>query len=321
MTQRTETTIKSNHDGLELGLTIIRPDQPPRSILQIVHGMAEHRRRYYDFMEFCAKQGLVTIIHDHRGHGDSIQNHQDIGYFYHNGAQGMINDVHQVTEYIRTQYPDLPLTLLGHSMGSLVVRCYLKQYDQDIDRLIVCGSPSKNLAVRAGRALVRTLKLFRGDHYRSNLVSNLFNRNFSKRFPNEGSINSWIVSDPAVVAAYDADEKSGFNFTLNGYENLLTLSLMTYSKHGWQLHHPDLPILFIAGADDPCIISHKDFQKAVSFMNKVGYRDVESKLYPGMRHEILNERDKQLVWDDVTSWINTGHLAKNSNLSSPDSNR
>lgn len=308
MTQNSETTLISNHDGLALGVTIIAPDAKPRGILQIVHGMAEHRRRYYDFMKFCAEQGFVVVIHDHRGHGDSIKDSGDLGYFYEDGARGMIDDAHQVTEYIKSKYPGLPLTLLGHSMGSLVVRCYLKQYDQDIDQLVVCGSPSKNLAVRAGRVLVRAMMAFRGGHYRSKFITNLFNRNFSKRFPDEGSENAWIVSDPAVVAAYDADEKSGFAFTLNGYEALLTLSLNTYSKKNWQLHHPDLPILFIAGAEDPCIISHKDFYKAVDFLRKVGYKDVKSKLYPGMRHEILNEKDKQLVWNDVVTWIGSQKL-------------
>lgn len=91
MTQRQETTIISNHDQLELGVTIFTPSQPPRGILQIVHGMAEHRRRYYDFMEFCAQQGFVVIIHDHRGHGDSIKRPEDLGYFYEYGAQGMVN--------------------------------------------------------------------------------------------------------------------------------------------------------------------------------------------------------------------------------------
>lgn len=302
MIERKELKLTSQHDRLELGVTIIAPEQP-RGILQIVHGMAEHRRRYYDFMEYCAERGFVTIIHDHRGHGDSLKDSDDLGYFYENGAQGMIEDVHQITEYIRAMYPTLPLTLLGHSMGSLVVRCSLKQYDQAIDKLIVCGSPSKNLAVRAGRALVRAMTKVKGGHFRSKFVGNLLNRNFSKRFPNEGSENAWIVSDPAVVAAYDADAKSGFIFTLNGYETLLTLSLETYSKKGWQVQHPELPIFFIAGAEDPCIISQKDFDKAVNFLRERGYEQVQSKLYPGMRHEILNEKGKLEVWQDVVEWM------------------
>lgn len=302
MVQKLETKIKSNADGLELGVTIMVSDQAPRGILQVVHGMAEHRKRYEDFMRYVAEQGYVVVIHDHRGHGESIAKEDDLGYFYQNGAQAMVEDIHQVTEYIKEKYPELPLVLLGHSMGSLAVRCYMKKYDNEVNGLVVCGSPSRNLAVRIGRALVRLLMIFKGDHYHSKFVSNLFNRNFSKRFSNEGSENAWIVSDPAVVAAYDADEKSGFMFTLNGYEALLTLSLATYSKKGWEKQNLGVPIFFIAGADDPCIISAKDFTKAVDFMRKVGYKDVKSKLYPGMRHEILNEKGKQQVWEDVVKF-------------------
>lgn len=308
MIQKIETTITSNHDGLPLGVTIFVPRGEPRGILQIVHGMAEHRRRYYDFMEFCAKQGLVAVIHDHRGHGDSIKTDQDLGFFYKHGAVGMIGDAHQVTEYIRNEYPGLKLTLLGHSMGSLVVRCYMKQYDQDVDGLIVCGSPSKRVGARAGRILVRVMKLFMGGHHRSKLVSGAMNNMLAKRFLDEGSVNAWIASDPAVVAAFDADEKSGFTFTLNGYEALMTLSINTYSKKGWQMQHPDVPIIYIAGEEDPCIISVKDFQKAVSFMRGRGYFNIKSKLYPNMRHEILNEKGKQKVWDDVLGWIEINSL-------------
>lgn len=307
MIEKQEFTLKSQHDGLELGVTVVRPEAP-KGILQIVHGMAEHRRRYYDFMEFCAEQGLVAVIHDHRGHGDSIKTAEDLGYFYDHGEQGVIEDAHQITEYIRAQYPELSLTLLGHSMGSLVVRCCMKRYDQNVDGLIVCGSPSKNLAVRAGRALVRAMMLVKGEHYKSESVNKLLNRGFSQRFAHEGDPNAWVVSDPAVLAAYDADPKSGFTFTLNGYETLLTLSLETYSKRGWQVKNPQLPIFFIAGEDDPCIVSAKDFQKAVDFMKARGYQNVQSKLYPGMRHEILNEKEKQKVWDDVATWI--GKAAK-----------
>lgn len=303
MIQKIETMLKSKHDGLALGVTIFVPRSKPRGILQLVHGMAEHRRRYYDFMEFCARQGLIVAIHDHRGHGDSIQDPNDLGFFYKEGAKGMISDAHQVTEYLKSEYPGLKLTLLGHSMGSLVVRCYMKQYDQAVDGLIVCGSPSKQVGARAGRLLVRAMKLFLGGHYRSKLVSNALNDRLAKRFLSEGSVNAWIASDPAVVAAFDADEKSGFIFTLNGYEALMTLSIDTYNPKGWQVQHPDVPIFYIAGEEDPCIISIKDFQKAVNFMRGRGYYNIKSKLYPNLRHEILNEKGKQKVWDDVLGWI------------------
>lgn len=298
-----EFSIKSNFDGLELGVSLRVPEHP-QGILQLVHGMAEHRERYHDFMDYCAKQGLIVLIHDHRGHGASVKSSDDYGYFGKHGVEAIIQDVHQMTAYLRERFPGLPLTLFGHSMGSLVVRCYTQEYDQDIDGLIVCGSPSKRVGAGAGRMVAKLLQVFRGSHYRSDFVNRLAFGGYNKKFPEATSPNSWIVSDPAVVEAYDADERDGFVFTLAGFETLFGLIKRAYRKSGWRLAHPDLPIFFIAGEDDPCIISPADFAKAVNFMRDRGYQRVTSKLYPHMRHEILNEVGKTEVWQDVVNETN-----------------
>lgn len=298
-----EFTLKSDHDGLELGVSLRIPEQP-RGILQLVHGMAEHRERYHDFMDYCAKQGFIVLIHDHRGHGASVESEADYGYFGKNGVEGIISDVHQMTLYLKERFPNLPLTLFGHSMGSLVVRCYMQEYDADVDGLIVCGSPSKRVGVGMGKFAVKFLQLFRGERHRSNLVNQLAFGGYNKKFADATSPSSWIVSDPAVVEAYDADSRDGFVFTLNGFAVLFGLIQRTYRKSGWRMQNPKAPFFFIAGVDDPCIISEKDFLKAVNFMRERGYLDVKSKLYPGMRHEILNEVGKAEVWRDVVDWIN-----------------
>lgn len=300
MIKTEEFTLKSQHDGLELGVSLRIPEHPV-GILQLVHGMAEHRERYHDFMDYCAEQGLIVMIHDHRGHGASAKSKSDYGYFYQNGVTGIIADVYQVTEYLRSRFPDLPLTLFGHSMGSLIVRCYTKIHDDAIDGLIVCGSPSKRLGSDIGLLTVKALKAFRGERHRSQFVNHLAFGGYNRKFGQVASPNSWIVSDPAVVAAYDADERDGFVFTLNGFEVLFSLINQAYDKSGWQVKHPDLPVLFIAGSDDPCIISQRDFAKAVNFLRNRGYQHVKSKLYPHMRHEILNEVGKIQVWQDVVA--------------------
>lgn len=297
-----ELTLTSQHDQINLSATLYIPEHPV-GILQLVHGMAEHRERYYDFMRFCAQHGLIVMIHDHRGHGATAGAPENYGYFGPDGQRGIVADVHQVTQYLRERFPGLTLTLFGHSMGSLVVRCYMQKYDQDVDALIVCGSPSKRFGSGAGRWVVKLMQLSRGERHRSDLVQQLAFGNYNRKFGAVPSVNSWIVSDPAVVAAYDDDPRDGFVFTLNGFDALFGLLGQAYSKKGWQMRHPDAPIFFIAGADDPCIIDQKHFAAAVNFMRQRGYRDVASKLYPGMRHEILNEKDKQTVWQDVVSWI------------------
>lgn len=349
--QKEEFTLKSNYDGLDLGVSL-RISADSKGIIQLVHGMAEHRERYHDFMDYLAEHGYVVIIHDHRGHGASVATKDDYGYFgpyktaesptpqsAENSAfqsvespalrssenpadrpaqdptAGIIEDVHQITDYIKQRFPGFSLTLFGHSMGSLVARCYMKQYDQDVDRLIVCGSPSKNPGLGAGLAVAKLMKTFRGEKHRSKLINALafggYNQRSAKLARQNGNLdarydagpNSWVVSDPAVVAAYDADERDGFTFTLNGFITLFSLMKQAYSPKGWQMCNPSAPIFFIAGADDPCIISHKKFAEAVSFMRARGYQDVTSKLYPKMRHEILNERGKLEVWSDILTWI------------------
>lgn len=298
--KKEEFTIKSNFDGLTLGVSLRIPEKPT-GILQLVHGMAEHRERYHDFMDYCVEQGLVVIIHDHRGHGASVKSKDDYGYFGKGGAEAMVQDVHQVTKYVRERFPDLPLTLMGHSMGSLVVRCYIQEYDREIDGLIVCGSPSKQIGSKIGVMVAKFLKVFQGGRHRSEFINKIAFGGGARRFKGSTSPNSWIVSDPAVVAAYDADERDGFVFTLDGFENLFTLMNRAYSKKGWQMQNPNLPILFIAGADDPCIINKKHFERAMEFLRKRGYHDVKGKLYPHMRHEILNEIGKAEVWAGVVA--------------------
>lgn len=302
-------TLKSRHDDLELGVSLRIPEKPV-GIVQIVHGMAEHKERYIPFMEYLAEQGYATIIHDHRGHGASVKSEADYGYFGQNGVQGIIDDAHQVTQYIREKYPELPLVLFGHSMGSLVVRSYMKQYDLSVDGLIVCGSPSKRIGSGLGLRIIRLMKAFKGERHRSKFVNRVAFGSYNKKFKDAVSPNSWIASDPAVVEAFDADPRDGFVFTLNGFEVLFSLLGRTYSKQDWRMQNPKAPIFFIAGEDDPCIISPKDFQKAVSFMQARGYQDVKSKLYPGMRHEILNEIGKEAVWQDVSNWVKTKILER-----------
>lgn len=254
--KREEITIRSNRDGLDLGVSIRIPEHPT-GILQLVHGMAEHRERYHDFMDYCAEHGLVVIIHDHRGHGASVKSKEDFGYFGKDGVENIVQDVHQLTEYVRGRFPGLPLTLFGHSMGSLVVRCYIQEYDRDIDGLIVCGSPSYQVGARVGILIAKLMQVFKGEKHRSNFVNNVAFASNMKKFKHEGNPNAWVVSDPAVLAAYDADERDGFIFTLNGFETLFKLMQRAYSKKGWAMQNPNLPVLFIAGEDDPCIIDEK----------------------------------------------------------------
>lgn len=294
----TEFFLPSRHDQLPLSVLILEPVVSPVGIVQILHGMCEHKERYLPFMEFLISKGYVCIIHDHRGHGQSIRSEEDHGFFYEKGAAGLIQDAAQVNRYIGRQFPDLPLYLLGHSMGSLIARCLLKRYPSFLDGLIVSGCPSNNSAVRVAADLVGVLQKQAGAYHRSEKIYKMVFDHFSARWPEEGK-NAWICSDPQVQKAFEEDPDCGFVFTLNGFEGLFRLMNIVYSGRGWRVEDRQLPIWFLSGEDDPCMISRAKLVDALSVLQLAGYEDVTYRIYEGMRHEILNEIDKQRVFDDI----------------------
>ena len=299
-----EFQIGSKADGLLLSGMMVVPEDRPHGVVQIVHGMCEHKERYLDFMKFLANEGWIAVIHDNRGHGKSVKKQEDLGYFYEGGYRALVEDIEQVRAYVEEGlYEELPYVLLGHSMGSLAVRCYLQKYDDRIDKLVVIGSPSKPPILKPGLRLVKIVEKMKGEKSHSALLDKLISGPFEKPFKAENQPSAWICSDPAVVKAYTEDPDSGFPFTASGYRNLLELMVQTYSRKLYTGKHKDLPILFLSGGDDPCHYGKKCFGKTVHFMKKCGYKNVKAGLYAGMRHEILNEKHKKRVYHDILEWI------------------
>lgn len=299
-----ELIINSNCDNLKLHVSIFIPDIEIKGIIQISHGMAEHKERYFKFMKYMTNLGYVTVINDHRGHGKSIKEKDDVGYFYDEKAEYIVEDLHQITLYIKSLYPNKKLILFGHSMGSMVVRKYIKKYDTDIDKLIVCGSPSKNPYVNLALKLTEMIKKIKGEKHRSQLIQKLAFGSYNRNFKNVKSINSWICSNDEIVDEYDNDGLCGFIFTTNGFLNLFNLVKDIYSKEGWTINNSELPILFIAGSDDPVIINKNKWLESQDFLLKLGYHNIDKKLYDGLRHEILNEKQNELIYQDILEFIN-----------------
>lgn len=294
-------TVESSYDKLPLSCTVCRPDGEAKAIFQIVHGMCEYKERYADFMEFLAQNGFVAAAHDHRGHGKSVRDNGELGWFNDKKAEAIVGDAVQVTKALKEKYPGLPVVLFGHSMGSMVVRCYIQKHDGEIDKLVVCGSPSKNSLAGLGVAMAKAVSLFKGERYRSGTLAQLSTGNGDKKFPGEGK-NAWLTRDQAVVSAYNADEKCNFTFTCNGFENLFRLMKKTYDGGRYEVNNPNLPIFFVSGSDDPVLVNEEKWLKAQAHLRSVGYKNVSGKLYHQMRHEILNERGKEEVYADLLSF-------------------
>jgi alpha-beta hydrolase superfamily lysophospholipase len=294
-------TIASERDGLALSLLITMPEAP-LGIVQISHGMAEHKERYVPLMDFLAARGYACIVHDLRGHGESVKSRDDLGYFGANGAQALVEDLRQVSEYARGRWPNLKLFLLGHSMGSLIARAYLKKYP-DLDALILSGTPSYQPAVAPAGLLISSLGRLKGERYRSNFVDRLFFGNFNHRIKNPASPFAWLNTDAASVEAYDRDPLCGFLFTLNGFAALRSLLIEAHSPRGWAKPKKNIPVMFVSGGEDPCMISREKLSEAVNLIRNVGYPHIKVKVYDGMRHEILNEPDRDRVYADIQAFL------------------
>lgn len=304
--QKREFTLQSKYDNLALSCAEYTAEgvtqTNAKGVVQIVHGMCEYKERYEGFIDYLTQNGYIVFAHDHRGHGGSVTANENLGYFGDKKGEAIVDDAALVTDEIRRLHPGLSVTLFGHSMGSLVVRAYIQKYEDKIDKLIVCGSPSKNSLAGFGLMLNGVISAFRGKKYRSRLMANASTGGGDDKFPGEGK-NAWLTRDKTVVEKYNADEKCNFVFSCNGFSNLLHLVKNAYKKKKYPVKHSDLPIFFMAGADDPVIGSEKKWLEAQQFLRDVGYKNVTGKLYPKMRHEILNELGKEQVYADALAFI------------------
>lgn len=291
----------SKWDGVKIHGICMIPEKPI-GIFQMVHGMCEHKERYLSFMSWMAQRGYITLIHDNRGHGMSIKEEGDIGYCYSSMDKGFIEDIYQITKNIRREYPELPLILYGHSMGSLAVRSYLRKHDDVIDGLIVSGCPGYNDGVPFGKLLVAIMTKILGERYRSSFVQKMVLGSFERRFWREKRKSAWLAAKESVAKEFEKDELCTFTYTLNGFRTLLNLESQTYKGKGYQVKNSSLPILFLSGEDDPCYISERKWYQAIYRMHDLGYEQTTAIRFEGMRHEIHNEEDNQLVYEEIDAF-------------------
>lgn len=281
------------------------PEGQPRAVLQITHGMVEYIERYQDFAQWLNERGFLVTGHDHLGHGNSIRTKADYGYFADEDANGtVLADVHRLTQLTKESYPGLPYFLLGHSMGSFYARQYLCQHGEELDGAIIMGTGCQpRMLVRAGKLLTTLVAAVKGWHHRSKLVTNVAFGGYNKRFEPVRTPKDWLTRDEAIVDAYIADERSGFIFTLNAYHAMFTGIDRLYDKNLLACIPKDLPVFFVAGEEDPVGDFGKGVRRAAQICRDAGVQKVDLKLYPNDRHEILNELDRQKVYEDLLRWM------------------
>lgn len=281
------------------------PENELKGIVQIVHGMEEHIDRYDEFARFLARNGFVVGAHDHVGHGKSVLDVRDLGHItLDQGDAVLVNDIDRVRRALFEQFSDLPYFIFGHSMGSFVTRVYLSEHAQGVQGAIICGTGNQPaLLARSGNLLAHTIGTVMGERYKSKVLDSMGAGGFARAIENPRTPLDWISVDPAVVDAYIDDPLCGVMFTVGGYAALTGVVAWAVDPRVAARIPKDLPLLFIAGAEDPVGENGKAVVRAVELYRDVGMKDVSLILYPGMRHEILNEPGKQTVYADVLAWL------------------
>ncbi|HAX71883.1 MAG TPA: alpha/beta hydrolase [Firmicutes bacterium] len=294
-------------DGMELEFYQWLPQTAEvKGIVQLVHGSCEHARRYKQFAEFLNEHGYIIYANDHRGHGNSVECFEDLGYFGEvAGWQRMVDDLFELNSFIRKNYPQLPIVMLGHSMGSFLARHYAIDYGETISGLILSGTAHNPKSIlKFGKSTANILRKIQGPKHRSNLINALSYDAFNKPFKHARTTHEWLSADPNVVDEFLADEACGFVFTTTGFRDMFEGLLYITNQDNINKMPKDLSVALISGQLDPVGANGKMVKKAFEAFEEAGLTHIEMKLYPEMRHEILNEIDKQTVYLDVLTYLN-----------------
>lgn len=284
---------------------IIKPNNIEiRGIVQISHGMCEYFDRYIDFAIYLANQGFIVCGHDHLGHGNSASSKEERGYFAkRDGYKYLIQDLKKLTDIVRERFFNLPLFLFGHSMGSLIARCYAAKYGDDLAGLILCGTVGPQPLANAGIKLAKLISNTKGDHYRSKKLYNVALDFANIKFLPVSTRFDWLCGDEEVVTRHVADEKSDFIFTASAFEDLFHLVNLCNSNMVIKTIPKNLPLLFISGALDPIGENGIGVKRAVKIYKDLGIQNITCKLYKEARHELINEKNKMDVYNDIYSWM------------------
>jgi len=279
------------------------PDEP-RACVQLIHGMAEHIERYHDFAMFLAENGILVFGMDLPGHGKSVGADQPLGYFGdHNGWDHLIEDNKTLHDLVMKDHPSLACILFGHSMGSFLARTYAGRFGVDFDAFVFSGTAGANPALPIAKMIARSaIKKGRGNLPNEQLNTLSFGA-YNKKFKNPRTEYDWLSRDDASVDRYVADPLCGFVFTSCAFYDLFT-GLSEISDLNWAKRVPNRPVFLMSGSDDPVGGMGKGVKQVAKWLEKSGHT-VSLKLYPGGRHEMLNELNKKDVYGDVLLFIET----------------
>lgn len=279
------------------------PEGEIRGVVQILHGIAEHICRYEDFAAYLNEKGYVVVAEDHMGHGQSMESGTP-GYFA-GGWEAAVEDSYALLRRVREQYPEVPCFLFGHSMGSFLARSILISHpDSGIRGAVICGTGwMPQAVVRAGHGAAELVCRRIGERKPSERLQNLVFGSYNKRVEHPRTSYDWLSRDNRQVDAYLADPKCGFTVSCGLLRDMLGGISMLQKKENLAKMRRELPVLFVAGGDDPVGSYGSGVRQAATAFEKVGMTRVECRLFPLCRHEILNEINRKEIYRFVSDWL------------------
>ena len=295
-------------DGTPLFTHRWLPDGDPKAVVQVAHGMAEHSARYARLAEALTAAGYAVYAHDHRGHGRTAGPDDHGSFADHDGWGTVVADLRAVGEHARAEHPGLPLFLLGHSMGSFLARAAVIEDGRDLAGLVLSGTGGDpGLLGRVGAGVAAAQARVRGRRHRSGLMDTLTFGQYNKAFAPNRTGYDWLSRDDAEVDAYVADPMCGEVFSAGFFADLLSgLGPINDPKKVAGVRR-DLPVLLLAGDADPVGEQGKGPRAVAQQYREAGLLDVTCTLYPGARHEIFNETNRDEVVGDLVRWLDA-HL-------------
>lgn len=296
-----EKTLKAK-DGYELSLRIYEAKEP-KAVVKFIHGMEEYQDRYRPFAEFLRDAGYTVVTADLRGHGKNAPILSHIAD--RDGDLRLLEDEETILHMIHETWAGVPVILFAHSMGTIIARVFLQKWSREFHKVILSGYPNPNPAAAAGSVLAGLLASFKSAKGYSKLVDGMVLGTFSKAVPDAKTPVDWLSYNEENVERYREDPLCGARFTLGSYSALFGLIKKMGNPNKYEEVWKELPILLISGRDDPCTGGERGRMDSEAVLRKAGFRELKTVTLDGMRHEILNETDKETVYQTILEFINS----------------
>lgn len=293
-------------DGVEVQVYRWLPDGEVKGTLQIVHGMAEHGARYARFAHAANERGFAVYADDHRGHGKTAPRTEDTGFFAaEQGWRAVLDDLYRLADTITKEHPNVPHVLFGHSMGSFFSQQMLFERGDQFAAVVLSGSTSgrSNPLAPIGRLVARAERARLGARGRSKLLTKLSFGAFNSAFKPARTEYDWLSRDASEVDKYIADDRCGFDVTTQMWVDLLDGLKGIADPANIAKVPKSLPLYIVSGSEDPVHGRQKGLEMLVGDYAKAGLTRVTWKTFPGARHEIVNESNREEVTRDILDWV------------------